>query len=58
MTIQEEIQLLKIELMMQRIRTLQTDLDENPRYSQDFVESITADIQYYQNQIEFIVNQS
>lgn len=53
MTNEEEIQLL-----MQRIRTLQTDLNENPQYSQDFVESITADIQYYQNQIEFIVNQS
>jgi hypothetical protein len=48
----------KIQLLMQRIRTLQTDLNENPQYSQDFVESITADIQYYQNQIEFIVNQS
>jgi t-SNARE complex subunit (syntaxin) len=58
MTNEDEIQLLKIELMMQRIRTLQTDLNENPQYSQDFVESITADIQYYQNQIEFIVNQS
>ena len=58
MTNEKEIQLLKIELMMQRIRTLQTDLNDNPQYSQDFVESITADIQYYQNQIEFIVNQS
>ena len=58
MTNEEEIQLLKIELMMQRIRTLQTDLNDNPQYSQDFVESITADIQYYENQIEFIVNQS
>ena len=58
MTNEEEIQLLKIELLMQRIRTLQTDLNDNPQYSQDFVESITADIQYYQNQIEFIVNQS
>jgi hypothetical protein len=48
----------KIQLLMQRIRTLQTDLNDNPQYSQDFVESITADIQYYQNQIEFIVNQS
>jgi len=48
----------KIQLLMQRIRTLQNDLNENPQYSQDFVESITADIQYYQNQIEFIVNQS
>ena len=48
----------KIQLLMRRIRILQTDLDENPLYSQDFVESITADIQYYQNQIEFIVNQS
>jgi t-SNARE complex subunit (syntaxin) len=58
MTNEDEIQLLKIELMMQRIRTLQNELNENPQYSQDFVESITADIQYYQNQIEFIVNQS
>ena len=48
----------KIQLMMKRIQTLQSDLNDNPQYSQDFVESITADIQYYQNQIEFIVNQS
>jgi len=48
----------KIQLLMQRIRTLHNDLKENPQYSQDFVESITADIHYYLNQIEFIVNQS
>ena len=52
MTSEEELKLLKIELMMQRIQTLQSELNANPQYSQDFVESITADIQYYQNQIE------
>lgn len=58
MTNNEEIELLKIGLMVKRIQTLQSELNDNPQYSQDFVKSITADIQYYQNEIEFILNQS
>jgi hypothetical protein len=48
----------KIQLLMQRIRTLQNELNENPQYQQNIVDSMYDDIQYYQNQIEFIVNQS
>lgn len=47
----------KVKILMERIRTLHQELKDNPQYTSDFVESITADIQYYQNEIDYIVNE-
>lgn len=48
----------QIKLLMSRVKTLQTEIRENPQYSQDIVDSITEDIQYYLNQIEFLVHET
>lgn len=42
---------------MKRIQTLSQELKENPQYTQDFIDSIEADIEYYQNQIDFLIQQ-
>lgn len=48
----------KIRLLMKRIDTLHEELMNNPQYTNDFIESINADIEYYQNQIDYLVNHS
>jgi len=48
----------KIKLLMSRVKTLQDDVKNNPQYSQDIVDSIYEDIQYYLNQIEFLVHET
>ncbi len=46
-----------IRALMIAIQSLQTELNQNPNYSQDMIDSISADIDYYQNQIDYLVNE-
>lgn len=48
----------KIKLLMSRVKTLQNEVKENPQYSQDIVDFIYEDIQYYLNQIQFLVHET
>lgn len=42
----------KIVLLNRQIKKLKEELDKNPQYPTQWVESIIDDIQYYQNQID------
>ena len=46
----------QVKLLMQRIRELQKERDNVPQHQVQVIESITEDINYYQNQIDFMVN--
>lgn len=46
----------QIQLLMNRIRELQKERDNTPKHQYQVIESITDDINYYQNQIEFLIN--
>jgi len=45
----------EIQLLMNQIRIFQKEIDENPYLSSDVIESIRSDIEYYQNQIDYLV---
>lgn len=45
----------EIQLIMNLIRIFQKQIDENPDFSSDMIESIQSDIEYYQNQIDYLV---
>lgn len=47
----------QVELLMQRIRELKQERDNVPKHQVQVIESITEDINYYQNQIDFVVNE-
>lgn len=47
----------QIKLLMQRIRELKIERDNTPKHQVQVIESITEDINYYQNQIDFLVNE-
>lgn len=44
-------------LVMQRIKELQKERDNTPNHQVQVIESITQDINYYQNQIDFMMNE-
>lgn len=46
----------QVKLLMQRIRELQKERDNAPQHQVQVIESITEDINYYQNQIDFMMN--
>lgn len=46
----------QIQLLMNRIRELQKERDNTPKHQYQVIESITDDINYYQNQIDFLTN--
>ena len=47
----------QVKLLMQRIQELQKERDNVPKHQVQVIESITEDINYYQNQIDFMVNE-
>jgi hypothetical protein len=47
----------QVELLMQRIQELKQERDNVPKHQVQMIESITEDINYYQNQIDFMVNE-
>jgi hypothetical protein len=47
----------QVKLLMQRIKELKSERDNTPKYQSQVIESITEDINYYQNQINFMVNE-
>lgn len=47
----------QIQLLMDQIRKLQKERDHTPKYQHQVIESITDDINYYQNQIDYLTNQ-
>ena len=47
----------QIKLLMQRIKELQKERDNVPKHQFQVIESITEDINYYQNQINFLIQQ-
>lgn len=46
----------QVKLLMQRIQELKKERDNVPKHQVQVIESITEDINYYQNQIDFMVN--
>jgi peptidoglycan hydrolase CwlO-like protein len=48
----------QIQQLMQQIRKLQTERDNTPSHQYQVIESITEDINYYQNQIDYLVNET
>lgn len=48
----------QIQLLMEQIRKLQKERDNTPKHQHQVIDSITDDINYYQNQIEFLTNQN
>lgn len=48
----------QIKLLMEQIRKLQKERDNTPKHQYQVIESIADDINYYQNQIEFLTNQN
>lgn len=48
----------QIVILMNRIRELQKEIEDNPQYHFDIVDSIYDDIHYYQNQIEFLTHET
>lgn len=48
----------KIQLLMRRILTIQEDINQNPQYQQNIVDCLYDDIEYYQNQIDYLLDQS
>ena len=46
----------QIKLLMQRIKELQHERDNVPKHQVQVIASITDDINYYQNQIDFVLN--
>lgn len=47
----------EIELLMKRIDELQKERDSTPKHQVQVIESINEDIKYYQNQIDFMLNE-
>jgi phage shock protein A len=48
----------QVKLLMQRIRELQKERDNVPQHQVQVIESITEDINYYQNQINFLLEEN
>ena len=48
----------QVELLMQRIRELKQERDNTPKHQFQVIESITEDINYYQNQINFLLEEN
>lgn len=48
----------QVKLLMQRIQELQKERDNVPQYQVQVIESITEDINYYQNQINFLLEEN
>jgi FtsZ-binding cell division protein ZapB len=46
-----------INLLTKRIKNLKEELDQNPQYKQNIVDSILDDISYYQNQLKSLRDQ-
>ena len=46
-----------INLLTKRIKNLKEELDQNPQYQQNIVDSILDDISYYENQLNFLQDQ-
>lgn len=46
----------QIKLLMNRIKQLQQERENTPKHQFQVIASITDDIKYYQNQIDFLVN--
>ena len=46
-----------INLLTKRIKTLKEELDQNPQYKQNIVDSILDDISYYENQLNHLEDQ-
>lgn len=44
-------------LLTKRIKNLKEELDQNPQYQQNIVDSILDDISYYENQLNFLQDQ-
>lgn len=44
-------------LLKKRIKNLKEELDQNPQYQQNIVDSILDDISYYENQLNFLQDQ-
>lgn len=42
---------------MKRIKELHKERDDVPKHQVQVIESITEDINYYQNQIDFLIQQ-
>ena len=47
----------QVKLLMQRIKELKSERDNTTKHQSQVIESITEDINYYQNQINFMVNE-
>jgi hypothetical protein len=47
----------KVRLLSKRILALMRELEDNPQYTQNFVDSIKDDIAYYKRQIESLEDQ-
>lgn len=48
----------QVKLLMQRIQELQKERDDAPKHQVQVIESITEDINYYQNQINFLLEEN
>ena len=48
----------QVKVLMQRIRELQKERDNVPKHQVQVIESITEDINYYQNQINFLLTEN
>lgn len=48
----------QVKLLMQRIRELQKERYDTPKHQVQVIESITEDINYYQNQINFLLTEN
>lgn len=46
----------QVKLLMQRIKELQQEREGTPKHQVQVIASITDDINYYQNQIDFVLN--
>lgn len=44
-------------LLKKRIKNLKEELNQNPQYQQNIVDSILDDISYYENQLNFLQDQ-
>ena len=47
----------QVKLLMRRIQELQKERDDAPKHQVQVIESITEDINYYQHQIDFMLNE-
>jgi|1048.fasta_scaffold00088_39 hypothetical protein len=46
----------EISILKTRIADLKKQIDDNPQYSQNIVDSILDDINYYENQLDYLLD--